>query len=38
MEAMAVIRALAFAALVGGATWASNIYDRYIRTTERKPK
>lgn len=26
-----MIRAVVFAAIVGGATWASNIYDRFIR-------
>ena len=26
-----MIRAAIFAAIVGGATWASHIYDRFIR-------
>lgn len=26
-----MIRAVVFAAIVGSATWVSNIYDRYIR-------
>lgn len=34
-----MIRALAFAAIVGGTTWISNLYDRDItRTTERKDR
>ena len=33
-----MIRAVAFAAIVGGATWLSHIYDQYIKRNERKPQ
>jgi len=31
-----MIRAVAFAAIVAGATWLSHLYDRYIRNTNER--
>jgi len=31
-----MIRALVFAALVGGATWASHVYDRWINREDKR--